>query len=813
MSNLNSRPQAGLLAQMVIILLTLHPQAGFAWRPDSVVVRGRVLSKCQEGTPNYMLSIEPWTTGSQFVDVDCDSIFASLSTTLTVTAHGLALHGLARTEATRPIDGRNVPGCPGCAVAAVTDDGIGVLMVSFRPVPEPGDSPNVRILATWSATVIDSLRPNNSRIHLRVRDDGDRIFWNRFVSATNSPSMGDNVLVGVTDAADHINVCGNAVPVKSELRENAIEYLPPAANTSELDFVISLVDAQNPQGPVCNAGGPYSGAIWSPVQFDGTASSDPNGTIVSYLWSFGDGATGSGATPTHTYLCRPPAGTYTANLCVRDDTGLTSCCSAIVGLTGDPTSENLMTPTPGFSAGCCGGGDCPPPPYYQEKSDRQGNKFILSCEGAYFCLRYDPVIGPTVMVSKCPWWGGLNGVALHGIPSANPMMPERWVMSDHTSYDFDPFTSLPQSDYCDDLPPSGPSDGLYDWVTQHYDVCSNRLTVLHWTSSDGVGDGDVVPGDALDVEQIEHRYVNPPPAAPCNFSAFFPTAVNGSCAPGAPPAFIVPPMRMVSTRLAMAGTPQGGEVVLSVDARSVLVTTQQGQTIEEVAILLADAVNGSAEFSSAGVAASVEGSTLVLSAGRQRVSMSSKDAGIAQPEAPENFHYVVRDSVADLFWTNGDSYDVLQLTRAGRPLAINLTGTDEAYTDTTRWIWPRDYTLIGWKNGMPSAGALAATVSVMDDGAPGSVAGLQVTTGPNPFSRGLTLRFGLDDSGRVSLDVYDLSGRLVRRLSVRRSVGAGEHEIAWDGRDDRGHELPSGIYVYRLESGSRVATGKMVLLR
>jgi PKD repeat protein len=58
------------------------------------------------------------------------------------------------------------------------------------------------------------------------------------------------------------------------------------------------------------------------VDFDGTGSTDPNGndTIVSYDWDFGDGSTGTGATPSHTYTV---AGTYTVELTVTDETGLT----------------------------------------------------------------------------------------------------------------------------------------------------------------------------------------------------------------------------------------------------------------------------------------------------------------------------------------------------------------------------------------------------------------------------------------------------------------------------------------------------------
>lgn len=69
------------------------------------------------------------------------------------------------------------------------------------------------------------------------------------------------------------------------------------------------------RSPVANAGGAYTGQEGVPMQFSGTGSSDPDGDALTYQWSFGDGATGSGATPTHTYANN---GVYTATLTVSD---------------------------------------------------------------------------------------------------------------------------------------------------------------------------------------------------------------------------------------------------------------------------------------------------------------------------------------------------------------------------------------------------------------------------------------------------------------------------------------------------------------
>lgn len=82
---------------------------------------------------------------------------------------------------------------------------------------------------------------------------------------------------------------------------------------------------------------------------------------------------------------------------------------------------------------------------------------------------------------------------------------------------------------------------------------------------------------------------------------------------------------------------------------------------------------------------------------------------------------------------------------------------------------------------------------------------------PNPFSGGTRIRYELPHAARVTLRVHDLRGRVVRELfSGFRDAGPGETD--WDGRDDGGRRLSSGIYFIRLEAGSLNATRRTVLL-
>ncbi len=83
---------------------------------------------------------------------------------------------------------------------------------------------------------------------------------------------------------------------------------------------------------------------------------------------------------------------------------------------------------------------------------------------------------------------------------------------------------------------------------------------------------------------------------------------------------------------------------------------------------------------------------------------------------------------------------------------------------------------------------------------------------PNPFSGSTDIAFELESEARVRIGVYDVRGRLVRNL-VDGRFSPDRHVVVWDGRDDHGHPAAGGVYFYRLESGSRTQTRKMVRVR
>jgi len=83
---------------------------------------------------------------------------------------------------------------------------------------------------------------------------------------------------------------------------------------------------------------------------------------------------------------------------------------------------------------------------------------------------------------------------------------------------------------------------------------------------------------------------------------------------------------------------------------------------------------------------------------------------------------------------------------------------------------------------------------------------------PNPFNPATTLGYDLPAASRVSLRIYDLTGRLVRSL-VNTHQDAGRHAVRWDGRSDAGRLVAAGAYVCRLTAGSFTATQRMLLVK
>ena len=83
---------------------------------------------------------------------------------------------------------------------------------------------------------------------------------------------------------------------------------------------------------------------------------------------------------------------------------------------------------------------------------------------------------------------------------------------------------------------------------------------------------------------------------------------------------------------------------------------------------------------------------------------------------------------------------------------------------------------------------------------------------PNPFNSQTVIRFDLPAKEEVELVLYNLAGQKVATL-VQGMRTAGSYSVRWDGRDETGRELAAGVYLYRLQAGTRVEARKLLLLR
>jgi hypothetical protein len=124
------------------------------------------------------------------------------------------------------------------------------------------------------------------------------------------------------------------------------------------------------------------------------------------------------------------------------------------------------------------------------------------------------------------------------------------------------------------------------------------------------------------------------------------------------------------------------------------------------------------------------------------------------------------------------------------------TGVSDPMGDLTRWqFWD-----IGWFDELVAVGAPRTPAQRLE------------SNRPNPFGTSTTIRFALDRDQHVTLEVFDLSGRLVSRLH-RGRLAAGAHSFPWDGSDFQGRSMPPGIYLYTLNAGGKRESRQMVLVR
>jgi hypothetical protein len=178
-----------------------------------------------------------------------------------------------------------------------------------------------------------------------------------------------------------------------------------------------------------------------------------------------------------------------------------------------------------------------------------------------------------------------------------------------------------------------------------------------------------------------------------------------------------------------------------------------------------------------------------------------------RPAVDPNLGQTIRDSVrlaTSPSMAHADSIVDLEQT------TLALTTALEPLTTYYWQVRAYDPTGRGSLSAVSSFVTASGSAAVSDAGT--AVAAPQLRATPNPFNPATRLAFRQPTAGRILLTVYDVRGRLVRRLADEHRP-AGEHVVWWDGRDEDGRACASGLYFARLETTAAVLSHKLVLAR
>jgi hypothetical protein len=151
----------------------------------------------------------------------------------------------------------------------------------------------------------------------------------------------------------------------------------------------------------------------------------------------------------------------------------------------------------------------------------------------------------------------------------------------------------------------------------------------------------------------------------------------------------------------------------------------------------------------------------------------------------------------------GEEWDSVEVDRAGD---INHDGLEDIM------VHFRDQ--LSWPNYLDRvriyAGSAQLTHVGDQDGQPPAI--VFAGASPNPFNPRTNLAFSVRSAGRTQVRLFDARGRLVRSL-LDEELPAGLQAVTWDGTDDAGHGLPSGIYLVQIVARGLVANGEVTLVR
>ena len=188
------------------------------------------------------------------------------------------------------------------------------------------------------------------------------------------------------------------------------------------------------------------------------------------------------------------------------------------------------------------------------------------------------------------------------------------------------------------------------------------------------------------------------------------------------------------------------------------------------------------------------------------------------------------DGVANpsLMFQRGSTY-IFHINTSNHPFWIKtmqITGTVNAYNTgvtnngieqgTLTFVVPADapdglFYICQFHQGMTGAITIEGTVATTDR-LPRPAGFRLYGNYPNPFNPSSTIRYDLPEATRVTLAIYDVMGREVARL-VDGSMEPGAHSVEWNGQDQAGRGLPSGVYIVNLTTPQDRRSIRMLLVK
>jgi len=218
----------------------------------------------------------------------------------------------------------------------------GTHVIYFKVKDNDGDwssekATTLSIIDVAPTAYIDSITPNPAMAGETVyfighgTDDGEITEW-KWISSIDG-------VISSSKSFDSSVLSPGAHTIYFQVKDNDNEWSEQDTET------LTINDDSSNHLPVANAGGPYSYYVNAEINIDGSDSYDDDGSIVEYLWDFGDGTTGTGKSQTHTYTA---LGNYSIMLTVTDEHGGASADSTYVTIAQSTNQSGSSEGLPGF---------------------------------------------------------------------------------------------------------------------------------------------------------------------------------------------------------------------------------------------------------------------------------------------------------------------------------------------------------------------------------------------------------------------------------------------------------------------------------